>query len=87
MRGTHGTQWLVALCFALSGAAVQAQSYPTRPVKLLVGFTPGGGVDINAGKKVAVRLAQFDYIPTRFSGFWFHNFRYEAGIVFMVGGK
>ena len=56
MRGTHGTQWLIALCFVLSGAAVQAQSYPTRPMKLLVGFTPGGGVDINA-RLLAAKLS------------------------------
>ena len=28
--------------------SVQAQPYPSRPVHLIVGFTPGGGVDINA---------------------------------------
>jgi len=27
---------------------VRAQQFPIRPVKLVVGFTPGGGVDINA---------------------------------------
>ncbi|HET7198583.1 MAG TPA: tripartite tricarboxylate transporter substrate binding protein [Burkholderiales bacterium] len=29
-------------------APAAAQSYPARPVHLIVGFTPGGGVDINA---------------------------------------
>ena len=28
--------------------ATIAQTYPARPVKIVVGFTPGGGVDINA---------------------------------------
>ena len=37
---------LAALC--ASGAAVHAQGYPTRPIKLLVGYLPGGGVDITA---------------------------------------
>jgi tripartite-type tricarboxylate transporter receptor subunit TctC len=38
--------WLV-LALALP-AVTQAQPYPSKPVKLIVGFTPGGGVDINA---------------------------------------
>jgi tripartite-type tricarboxylate transporter receptor subunit TctC len=39
---------LVSLLLALALGQAQAQSYPTRPVHLIVGFTPGGGVDINA---------------------------------------
>jgi tripartite-type tricarboxylate transporter receptor subunit TctC len=37
---------LVLAALAYTGA--HAQSYPTKPVRLVVGFTPGGGVDINA---------------------------------------
>ncbi|MEI6724022.1 MAG: tripartite tricarboxylate transporter substrate-binding protein, partial [Betaproteobacteria bacterium] len=43
----------ITLALALAAGAflhpaAQAQSYPAKPVKLIVGFTPGGGVDINA---------------------------------------
>ncbi|HLG15844.1 MAG TPA: outer membrane beta-barrel protein [Blastocatellia bacterium] len=47
----------------------------------------GGGVDINAGKNIAVRLGEFDYVPARFAGIWTHNFRYTGGIVFKFGEK
>ena len=33
---------------ALLPSAAHSQGYPAKPVKLVVGFTPGGGVDINA---------------------------------------
>jgi len=37
--------------------AISAQTYPTRPVRLLVGFPPGGGSDVGA-RIIANRLSE-----------------------------
>src|SRR2546426_5447298 len=47
----------LALVFAAHVAAVLAQSYPSRPPRFIVGFTPGGGVDINA-RVLASKLSE-----------------------------
>lgn len=36
------------LCAALAVASAQTQPYPARPIRLLVGFPPGGGLDFTS---------------------------------------
>jgi opacity protein-like surface antigen len=42
----------------------------------------GGGVDVRAGKRIDLRLIQFDYTPTFFGSGRQDNFRVSVGIVF-----
>ena len=59
----------LAIAMALfAGAAHAQQSYPSKPVRMLVGFPPGGGTDIMArivGVKLADALGQQVVIENR----------------------
>jgi tripartite-type tricarboxylate transporter receptor subunit TctC len=54
-----------ALCIALAGAmpaaaaqsSAEAAAYPAKPIRILVGFTPGGGPDITA-RYIAQKLTE-----------------------------
>ena len=60
MKNIARTILTVALC-AASLSAVQAQSYPNKPVKLIVPFAPGGFTDVVArilGQRLSTAMGQ-----------------------------
>src|SRR3954463_9838576 len=60
----RATALLAAWLFSMAGlfpSTAIAQSYPTKPVKIIVAFSPGTGIDIlarEAGQQLSQRLGQ-----------------------------
>jgi tripartite-type tricarboxylate transporter receptor subunit TctC len=51
------TRFLIALVFALSGANALAQAWPSKPVRIIAPFAPGGSAD-TLGRIVAHKLSE-----------------------------
>jgi tripartite-type tricarboxylate transporter receptor subunit TctC len=50
-------QWLSSVCALAVAGAVHAQTYPDKPVRVVVPFPPGGAADI-VGRHVAQKLSE-----------------------------
>src|SRR5262245_1798475 len=53
----RSSAWILVAVLALRGAPATAQTYPNRTIRMVVGFTPGGGTDIMA-RLIASRLPE-----------------------------
>ncbi|MHB8493197.1 MAG: Bug family tripartite tricarboxylate transporter substrate binding protein [Casimicrobiaceae bacterium] len=54
-------RWMIGIAMLVGATAALAQSYPSRPIKLVVGFGPGGVADVTArvvGQKLGAILGQ-----------------------------
>jgi len=53
---------LVALCLGLAAGSAWAQAYPSKPVRMIVGFPPGGGTDVVA-RVISQKLTEWSGQP------------------------
>jgi tripartite-type tricarboxylate transporter receptor subunit TctC len=62
LRGSHGRRSLLSAApVFLLASAVRAQDFPSKPIKFVVGFAPGGSADVMArilGQSLSERIGQ-----------------------------
>ena len=68
-RASGASRWFakirlasVTLCFVLGAGAAGAQEYPSKPIRIVVGFPPGGSNDVVA-RILAPKLADILGVP------------------------
>ena len=62
---------MLALAATITGSAAHAQSYPVKPVRIIIPFPPGGGTDVFGrllGQKLTQALGQQVLIDNRPGG-------------------
>ena len=65
MRATGKLHFVLAAVLSLCCGAAAAQDYPSQPVRIIVGFTPGGPTDVVArvlADKLSARLGKQFYV-------------------------
>ncbi len=83
VRGDRVTGFVHAL---FGGLTVRASGGGASFSETGLAIALGGGLDVNAGKRVAIRVFQLDYLPNRLAGVWSKkDFRASAGVVFKWG--
>jgi tripartite-type tricarboxylate transporter receptor subunit TctC len=70
MNARRRSRWVACAAAALSiiSGAVAADEYPTHPIKLLVGFSAGGGLDISCrhwAQRLSTRIGQQVIVENR----------------------
>lgn len=66
-----GSKWLVILSACALAGAAHGQAYPAKPIRVIVSFAPGGGVDLTTRAitdKLAEQLKQSVIIDNRGGG-------------------
>jgi opacity protein-like surface antigen len=84
IRTRKGIGFAHALVGVTNTRLVETDSFGSvdlvRRTNLALGF--GGGLDVNLNPRVAIRILQGDYVPTRLAGKWQNDFRVSVGVVF-----
>jgi opacity protein-like surface antigen len=83
-RGDKATPFAHAL---FGGARFSADAGGLSASENAFAMALGGGVDVKVNPAFSIRVAQFDYLMTRYGSETQNNARFSVGVVFHIGNK